>query len=264
MANLNQKPHAIIGSRARTGEEVMETQETNSNQDLMNDVMTLTDIAKYLKVSEKTVLRMLKRGDLPGAKISNQWRFQRTIIDKWLTERMQNAADEDLVDILRTKTTLTPVPKLVGPERIVMNVLSGEKDQILKQLVLPLKESNVILDAEQFLNDVIDREEMASTAIGGGVALPHRADHDTTNVIQPSLVLGLSVKGIDFDSTDGKPVHIFVLPCAPSTAEYLRLIAKVTLMLRRPNIMDDFLKCKTKDNVMDVLLNSHFDLSIRF
>ena len=55
--------------------------------------MTLIEIARYLKVSEKTILRMIQNREIPAAKVSNQWRFQRAIIDNWLSERMRAVSE---------------------------------------------------------------------------------------------------------------------------------------------------------------------------
>jgi len=52
--------------------------------------MTLAEMAEYLKVSQKTIVRMVHAGKLPGAKVASQWRFVRAAIDDWLNTRMQN------------------------------------------------------------------------------------------------------------------------------------------------------------------------------
>jgi excisionase family DNA binding protein len=82
--------------------------------------MTVAEIAGYLKVSRKTIFRMAKEGQIPGAKVSNQWRFMRSVIDDWLGEKMQSAAKQDLVRVLETDGPLVPVSRLVSPDRIVI------------------------------------------------------------------------------------------------------------------------------------------------
>ena len=68
----------MLGENVRTAE-------------VIDPIMTLQEIAGYLKVSEKTILRMVQSGELPGVKISNQWRFVRGVIDEWLSRRMFSA-----------------------------------------------------------------------------------------------------------------------------------------------------------------------------
>lgn len=50
----------------------------------MTQLMTVREVADYLRVSEKTIYRLLKQGHIPGTKVGNQWRFDKTAIDKWL------------------------------------------------------------------------------------------------------------------------------------------------------------------------------------
>ena len=91
-----------------------------------------------------------------------------------------------------------------------------------------------------------------STGIGGGVAIPHvRFD----GVHRPTLGLGLSRSGIDFDALDGKPVHIVVMFAMPvdSEKEYLALLAQVMASLRTQELRETLLACATPAEVCSVL-----------
>ncbi|MDR0881783.1 MAG: PTS sugar transporter subunit IIA, partial [Candidatus Adiutrix sp.] len=78
---------------------------------------------------------------------------------------------------------------------------------------------------DHILQVVLDREELGSTGLGGGVALPHG---QTSDVEKPALTLALAPEGVDFDSLDGPPVRIYVLiltPLAADGREHLQLLA---------------------------------------
>ena len=236
----------------------------NSNSANLTEIMTLSEIAQYLKVSDKTILRMVGKGEIPGHKISSQWRFQRTAIDQWLTAKMQDRSDDDLVGVIQTAHKITPIVKLVSSDRIIMNLISGDKPAILKQLIQPLIDGDLLEDHEKFLQLLIDREEMGSTGIGDGVAVPHVREQEGCGIRETCMVLGLNRDGIDFDSLDGEPTHIFMLLCAGSAVVHLQLLAKSMLMLRQPTALTDFRRCLNKSEVMDLLIKAHFDLSIKF
>ena len=68
-----------------------------------DEILTLTEIAGYLKVSEKTILRMVQSGQFPGVKVSNQWRFVRAIVDDWLSARMHSAPTTSLLEVVGTE-----------------------------------------------------------------------------------------------------------------------------------------------------------------
>lgn len=71
-----------------------------SKRNKKDEILTLSEIADYLKVSEKTILRMLQAGEFPGVKVSNQWRFVREAVDDWLRARMQAEPTSSITDMV--------------------------------------------------------------------------------------------------------------------------------------------------------------------
>ena len=65
-----------------------------------NEIMTLSEVASYLKIAEKTVSRMITRGEIPCTKVASQWRFMKSMIDDWLISRMNVVPQNDLAKIL--------------------------------------------------------------------------------------------------------------------------------------------------------------------
>ncbi len=225
-----------------------------------DEILTLSEIATYLKVSEKTILRMVQAGDIPGAKISNQWRFMRDIIEDWLTERMLTASKDDLIRVINTGKTIYPLSKLVARERILIDIKPGSREDVLNQLVLPLVRENIITDSTAFVADLIERENVISTAIARNVAIPHAQDFAAINMKTPSLVLGICRDGTDFNALDGELTHIFILPCTPSHTTHLRLMAKISLLLRNKNIVEKMLKVATVDEIHELLIKTDIEI----
>ena len=222
-------------------------------------VMTLEEIAGHLKVSEKTILRMVRTGDLPGLKVSNQWRFLRTAIDDWLMARMQHTTGGRLVDAVRTRRPLQSIPSLIAPNRIVMGLAPGSKRVILRRLIQPLIDEDLIADRARYLSALLDREEMLTTAVGEGVALPHARDAEEAGLRENCIVLGLCRGGADFGSLDGNPTQIFLLIGAMSTEAHLRLMAKATLMLRIPGFKEELMAADDVEEVRELLMKAHED-----
>jgi PTS system nitrogen regulatory IIA component len=233
------------------------------NAEEFSEIMTLSEIARYLKVSEKTVTRMVKAGDLPGGKVSSQWRFQKTVIDNWLTAKIQEAQDEDLTHIMASQSPILPLPRLIPDEHILLDIHPGSKRQVLSQLVRPLMVTKAVLNPGSFLMSLMDREDMVSTALTDGVALPHVRDQKTSGVKETTMVLGVCAEGTDVGAMDGKPTRLFFLLCATDAAKHLRLMAKLTLMLRRSQMVERFCACTSVREIKDLLTEGHLDLSIK-
>ncbi len=194
-------------------------------------LMTLSEVAGYLKVAEKTVSRMLHRGEIPAVKIANQWRFSRDTLNDWLMSGMRSAPVETL-DALRADS---PVPRSLSrllPDGGVLAGLSPEPLAVLFQrLSAPLVAAGIIADAESQVRQLLAREALLTTAVGEGIALPHTREPSALPG-RFGLVVGLVPDGIDFGAPDGRPVTILVLLCADTVAHHLEMMVQVALALR--------------------------------
>lgn len=227
-----------------------------------DEIMTLGEIARYLKVSEKTVTRMVQADDMPGIKVSNQWRFMKLFVDDWLVMKMQSAKQDDLVKIIATGEKLIPISRLVSPERIIIDLKPGSKEEVLTQLAEPLVAQNILPNKENLMNKLLEREAMVSTAVGHGIALPHVREPDDLKGVRPSIVLGICRDGIDFDSLDGEPTYIFALCVSSSEIVHLRLMAKISFLLRNKGIIGRLREAESSGDIMAELAKADVDLAI--
>lgn len=142
--------------------------------------------------------------------------------------------------------------KLLSPERILLKLKSKNKDDVLEELLRPLQlppeQEKVVLEALK------KRESIGSTGIGKGIAIPHTRSLVLDKV---NLVVGLSKEGIEFDSLDKKPVHLFFLLVAPPQDPgtlYLLTLGKIAHVARKLSTRRDYLKIEDPREFMDYLL----------
>jgi len=145
------------------------------------------------------------------------------------------------------------------PAQVVYNLKAKDKIQAIEELLDVLLKQKLIKNKKPILTRVIDRERLESTAIGHGVALPH-ARVDTGHDI--AVVVGRSATGIDFDSIDGKLVHIIILivwnPSIPGLFNHL--FAGLAQFLRNPGFRKRLFEAKNKTELFNVI--SEIELSI--
>jgi mannitol/fructose-specific phosphotransferase system IIA component (Ntr-type) len=107
-------------------------------------------------------------------------------------------------------------------------------------------------DCSGWLEAVNEREAVMTTGIGGGIAIPHVR---TADLAHPAIGVGLSREGIVYETLDQHPVHVIVLFAMPEHAEreYLGLLAQVMQAVRRRELFEQLLACRTREDVLDVL-----------
>ncbi|WP_162146694.1 cation:proton antiporter [Chitinivibrio alkaliphilus] len=144
------------------------------------------------------------------------------------------------------------------PELIEMDLRSDTKEGILRELVHILTLNGYIVDEAGALKVVWDREHAVSTGMENGVALPHGR---FSGVNELTSVIGFHREGVDFNSMDGKPAHVFVLTLVPSEvqAPYVQFLAAIASALNGPQRVATLLEKKTKIEVLDFLKECNDD-----
>jgi len=218
-----------------------------------NEIMTLSEVAAYLKIAEKTVSRMITRGEIPCTKVASQWRFMKSMIDDWLISRMNVVPQNDLAKILENPEGLIPFTRLTSEDLILDNVKPGTKKDILAQLIQPLIQQEIIEDADDFLRKLLTREKMVTTGIGRGVAIPHLRHPKENPGGGPRMVVGICKAGTDYESMDGKTTHLFFLLVSDSEVVHLRVMAKLNQILRESDFVTRLTNAK-KGDVLPILI----------
>ncbi|HOK10373.1 MAG TPA: PTS sugar transporter subunit IIA [Candidatus Hydrogenedens sp.] len=118
------------------------------------------------------------------------------------------------------------------------------KYDVLNTLIDLVKRNPAITDPELFKKAVFDREEVTSTGIGGGIAIPHVRMDEVKDI---TIGIAIVPDGVDFDSIDNQPVYLVVLFATPKNKdkEYLQMVAKVMQALRDESLYQRMIKCNS-------------------
>ena len=135
---------------------------------------------------------------------------------------------------------------------IKVDLEATDKEGILKEMVDLLTEVKDVGDKKNILRALVERENLGSTGIGQGIAIPHTKSDTVTDLVS---VLAVSKKGVNFDSLDGEPAHIFFLLIAPSDSAgpHLKALARVSRLLKDKFFRDSLKNTKTAKDVMDLV-----------
>jgi len=135
---------------------------------------------------------------------------------------------------------------------IVMEIKAKDKIEAINELVDHMVVNKFVKDGEAFVKALAKRENLESTGIGDGIAIPHAR---TDSVKELVLAFARSPQGVDFSSIDGKPSYLIFLIASPENkkSEYIMALAKLSRLLRKPTVREKLKKAQNPDEVLSVI-----------
>jgi nitrogen PTS system EIIA component len=142
--------------------------------------------------------------------------------------------------------------EILSRKSIIPDLKGRTKKQVLEELIDALLQEKPELDRERFMAVLLERERLGSTGIGDGIAIPHGKLKDLDQLV---LAFGKSNAGVDFESMDGKPVHLFFLLVAPEncTGIHLRALARIARLLKNAPVRKKLISVGTQDEIYAVI-----------
>jgi PTS system nitrogen regulatory IIA component len=142
--------------------------------------------------------------------------------------------------------------EFVRPEWIIPELLGQNKQQVVAELARHLARTQSNLDADALTRVLLEREELASTAIGEDIAIPHGKLESATRLIG---CVGRSTRGVPFDSLDGRPTHLFFVLVAPesSTGMHLKALARISRVFKDADFRTRLMKAPTASEMFRII-----------
>ena len=137
-------------------------------------------------------------------------------------------------------------------EAIMMEIKAKEKIAAINELVAHMVKNKLVNDGKEFIKALAKRENLESTGIGDGIAIPHARTNAVDDLV---LAFARSPQGIDFSSIDGKPSHIIFLIASPEgkKSEYILALAKLSRLLRKHAVRDLLRQAKDPEEIMEII-----------
>lgn len=143
------------------------------------------------------------------------------------------------------------IRSLLMKDIMIMDLKATTKSEVIDEMVHNYYKHGIIDDEDLYKKDIIKREEEGSTGMGDGIAIPHA--HDAA-VKKPAVQLARSVAGVDYDSMDGQPAHLFFMIAAPEGGDntHLQALAALSQVLMNPDVVTALKAADTPDKVQDI------------
>jgi PTS system nitrogen regulatory IIA component len=137
-------------------------------------------------------------------------------------------------------------------EWVIPDLQGKDKPSVLKELSGVLVEPCQMVSSEELLQVLYDREKLESTGIGEGIAIPHGRLKKLKDFF---IAFGRSIKGVDFDSIDHKPSHLFFLVMAPenSAVNNLKLLGRMVTLLKDSSFKKRLVEARSQKELFQII-----------
>ncbi len=147
------------------------------------------------------------------------------------------------------------LPEIIEENNIIPELQAKDKKGVLEELAEVISKHEPSIDKRALVKVLVERERLGSTGIGDGVAIPHGK---MNSVSRPIISFGRSKQGLDFDSMDGQPAHLFFLLIAPedSSSLHLQVLAKIAKILKNRDFRKKLMEPGTKKELYQTIVQT--------
>lgn len=144
------------------------------------------------------------------------------------------------------------ISEILNKDLLIPNLRAKNKKGVLEELASVLVDQGKLRDLDRVVEVLLEREKLGSTGIGDGIAIPHGKIKDLEGVVAS---FGRSLEGVDFESIDQKPAHLFFLLMAPenSAGMHLKALARISRLLKDPNFRKRLMEAKDREELFQII-----------
>jgi PTS system nitrogen regulatory IIA component len=211
--------------------------------------INVKEAARLLAVSEKTIYRWIRQGEIPAYRINDLYRFSRAELLEWATAKRVGVSP----DIFAEAAGEEPLPGLADAIKaggIHYRVSGGTKHEVLEAVVELMRLPEEV-DRKFLLSVILARESLGSTGFGGGIAIPHVRNPIVLHIPWPMITLCFLETPVEFGAIDGQPVHTLFTLVSPTVQAHLHLLSRLTYGLRQPRFSVPVLEQAARETLLD-------------
>jgi len=204
-----------------------------------SDIMTIEDVAEYLRVPAQTVSEWAEKGDIPCGRLGNIWRFKREEIVRWVDSRLASTAQREVFPPLFSETVL--------PRANVIVTAAAAKDELLRRMIDLLAASPMIKSRSELEEGIFHREQLMSTGIGMEIGIPHVRVGSVKDVVLAAALVHDGVMA--YESLDSRPVRLVFMIVARKDQheQHLKLLAQISGRLKVEHFRQALIACPDAD-----------------
>ncbi len=222
--------------------------------------LTAEQAASYLHIKPHDVLRFVKQDEIPFSGSVERPLFAKDELDAWASRRILamngkrlGAYDREAKAAGEAEGRPFSLSSLVAPDRVLLDLDARTKASILSEIVAGADRLGLLYDPHDLLESLRQREELCSTGMPGGFAIPHPRNHDPYLASESFLLVARPIAPIHFGSPDGKPTDVFLTLVCQDDRLHLSALARLCLVLSNPTAAETLRRSQSPYEICDAI-----------
>jgi len=209
--------------------------------------LKMKDIIDLFDVPEKTIVQWINEKKMPSYKIKNQYYFNKAEVNEWILKN-DIAISEKILDLALTNRPVSLID-LIKKGDVHYGIKGSTVREAIDEVVdtIPIPKS---AGSDTVRASLLQREEMMTTAVGRGIALPHPRNPIISDIDEESVSICFLKNQIDYGALDGEPVQVLFIIISSNAKRHLEILSKISFLCKQ----DDFLKTLKDKPQKEVLL----------
>ena len=225
-------------------------------------LLSIEAVADYLHLTVEDIERRVKDREIPFEKRGERIVFRKSDVDMWASQRILGLPESRLAAYHQKSTHNTRkilpqetiLPEMLRLGAIASAMTAKTKASVLRDLVALAEKTGQVCDPKELLASLEAREELCSTALPGGLAIPHPRFHEPYLFASSFIVVGRPIQEIHFGAPDGKPTDLFFLLCCQDDRIHLHTLARLCLMAQKTGLLAQLREAPEAGSMRDCLI----------
>ncbi|MDH5752366.1 MAG: PTS sugar transporter subunit IIA [Deltaproteobacteria bacterium] len=217
--------------------------------------LSVRDAAELLKVSEKTIYRWIRQGVIPTYRFQGQYRFNQDELKDWASYKRIGASSEGIHQAGPDEVNLYRAVLRGG---IHYKLEGSTSREVIAQAVqlFPLRTGSPSSLKEALLQTLLEREELVSTGIGSGIAIPHPRHPRDWGLGEPAVGIFFLDNQIDFQAVDGQPVHVLFMLLCDNVKGHLKLLSQVSHLVNNKEMQSMLRSAPKRSDLLEKIADA--------
>lgn len=228
---------------------------------MIRGTMNLKQASEHVHLEETELKHYAQRGEIEAVKRGDDYVFEVAKLDEWAQRnllaqsRKALAAQHEsmLAEYRKEKKLDWSVTEYFNLEAMTLELAAKAKGGVIRDMTELADKSTLLYDPETLYKELVAREEIASTAVGGGIALLHPRFHDPYIFSESFIAYARSPRGVFFGSADGEATRHFFLICSTDHEEHLHILARLAMVAQDPATLEKLDAAETVEEVLKVI-----------